>query len=130
MNAHLERFNRTIQEEFINYHSFLLLSPNEFNRKLMDYLIFYNTQRVHYAFKNKLSPIQFMLSLQQSQRPMLSKMLQKSRIGCGFTGAFQICIKLSTDDNKSRFAEGLKVSRFKSLKALFAKNLNSALQEV
>jgi len=89
MNAHIERFNRTIQEEFIDYHSFLLLNPDEFNHKLMDYLIFYNTQRVHYAFQNKLSPIQFMLSLQQSQRPMLSKMLQKSRIGCDYTKAWR-----------------------------------------
>lgn len=62
MNAHLERFNRTIQEEFIDYHNHLLLNPNEFNRKMIDYLIFYNTERVHCAFKNKLSPIQFMLS--------------------------------------------------------------------
>ena len=67
MNAHLERFNRTIQDEFIDYHSYLLINPDEFNRKLMDYLIFYNTQRVHHAFQNKLSPVQFMLSLPMPQ---------------------------------------------------------------
>ncbi len=63
MNAHLERFNRTIQDEFIDYHSYLLINPDEFNRKLMNYLIFYNTERVHCAFQNKLSPVQYMLSL-------------------------------------------------------------------
>ncbi|MDE2218470.1 MAG: DDE-type integrase/transposase/recombinase [Patescibacteria group bacterium] len=61
MNAHCERFNRTLQEEFVDYHANLLLNVEEFNRKLMDYLIFYNTDRVHCAFKNKLSPVQFML---------------------------------------------------------------------
>lgn len=62
MNAHCERFNRTIQEEFIDFHANLLLNTGEFNRELMDYLIFYNTERVHFAFQNKLSPVQFMLS--------------------------------------------------------------------
>ena len=40
MNTHVERFNRTIQEE------------------LVDYLIFYNVERVHHTFENKLSPVQ------------------------------------------------------------------------
>lgn len=83
MNAHLERFNRTIQEEFIDYHAFLLLNPDEFNRKLIDYLIFYNTERVHHAFQNKFSPIQFMMSLQLKSIPF--KLPQESKIGCGYT---------------------------------------------
>ena len=61
MNAHLERFNRTLQEEFVDYHASLLLDVGAFNRSLMDYLIFYNTLRVHHAFQNKLSPVQFMI---------------------------------------------------------------------
>lgn len=65
MNAHCERFNRTIQEEYIDYHANELLDPSSFNKGLMDYLIFYNTRRVHHAFKNKYSPVQFMLSLQE-----------------------------------------------------------------
>lgn len=69
MNAHLERFNRTIQDEFVDYHTGELLDPNIFNRKLMDYLVWYNIERVHYAFQNKLSPVQFMLSLQPAQLP-------------------------------------------------------------
>ena len=62
MNAHIERFNRTIQDEFIDFHTYLLINPEEFNQKLIDCLIFYNTERVHYAFQNKLSPIQFMVN--------------------------------------------------------------------
>ncbi len=69
MNAHLERFNRTIQDEFIDFHMSELLTTEIFNRKLMDYLIFYNTERVHFAFRNKQSPVQFMLSLTANQLP-------------------------------------------------------------
>ncbi len=57
MNAHCESFNGTIQEEFVDYNIDLLFSdPTAFNEKLKDYLIFYNTKRVHCAFKNKLTP--------------------------------------------------------------------------
>lgn len=63
MNAHCERFNRTIQEEFVDHHAALLKYPDLFNRKLMEWLIWYNTERPHHAFKNILAPLQFMLSL-------------------------------------------------------------------
>ncbi|MDP3956701.1 MAG: integrase core domain-containing protein [bacterium] len=82
MNAHVERFNRTIQEEFIDYHVSLLKEPDEFNRKLMDYLIFYNTERVHYAFGNKLSPIQFMLAWSNNNQ---TKLTLESRRGLHYT---------------------------------------------
>jgi transposase InsO family protein len=59
--AVVERFNRTIQDDWIDWHIQDLKDPDKFNHALMDYLIFYNTQRVHFAFKNKLSPMQFML---------------------------------------------------------------------
>jgi len=59
MNAHCESFNGTIQEEFVDYHINLLFDdPDQFNEKLKDYLTFYNTKRVHWAFKNKLSPLE------------------------------------------------------------------------
>lgn len=61
MDAHLEKFNRFIQEEFIDFKQYLLFNPDEFNQELIDYLIFYNVQRVHCAFQNKLSPIQFIV---------------------------------------------------------------------
>jgi transposase InsO family protein/transposase-like protein len=72
MNAHNERFNRTIQEEFIDYHDHLLLKPERFNKKLMEYLLWYNTERPHYAFANKLSPIQYLMS--QESNPQKSNM--------------------------------------------------------
>ena len=59
MNAHCERFNRTLQEEFVNYHSYLLKDTTAFNDKLVDYLIWFNTERPHKSL-NLRSPIQFL----------------------------------------------------------------------
>jgi transposase InsO family protein len=63
MNAHCERFNRTIQEEYVDYHMQELLNPLQFNEGLIEWLLWYNTKRPHYAFQNKQSPLQFMMSL-------------------------------------------------------------------
>jgi transposase InsO family protein len=71
MNAHVERFNRTIQEEFLNYHKGLLLDCDAFNSELMDWLVWYNTERVHCAFQNKMTPVQFLLSWKPSQTSTL-----------------------------------------------------------
>ena len=67
MNGYVERFNRNIQEEFIDYFGYLLINPDDSSRKLVDYLIFYDTKRVHCTFQNKMSPLQFMLSLSVNQ---------------------------------------------------------------
>ena len=48
-NACLERFNRTIQEQFVNWHIDEMDEPDEFNRKLMEYLIWYNTEKPHHG---------------------------------------------------------------------------------
>jgi transposase InsO family protein len=60
MNAHCERFNRTIQEEFVDWNLHLLEDPSKFNKKLADWLIWYNTKRGHKALKLK-SPVQFLI---------------------------------------------------------------------
>ena len=82
MNAHCERFNRTIQEEFVDYHVSDLKTPEVFNAKLVDWLIWYNTERVHYAFQNKLSPVQFMLNL---PRAAVAKMPAECKSGWPYT---------------------------------------------
>jgi len=93
MNAHVERFNRTIQDDWIDWHLSELVDPDVFNRNLMDYLIFYNTERVHYAFQNKLSPIQFMIQWQKEQlltyqiAPHTIKFPYESKIGWLYTRA-------------------------------------------
>lgn len=61
MNAHCERFNRTIQEEFIDYYEDLLFTDIElFNDKLANWLVWYNKERPHYA-QGQLSPVQAMI---------------------------------------------------------------------
>jgi transposase InsO family protein len=48
MNAHSERFNRSIQESFVDYHEDLLFSDiTLFNQKMTDWIVFYNTQLPH-----------------------------------------------------------------------------------
>jgi transposase InsO family protein len=67
MNAHCERFNRTIQEEFVDYHAHQLLEPAHFNVILMEYLVWFNTERPHYALQMQ-SPVQFLLQWASAQQ--------------------------------------------------------------
>lgn len=58
MNAHCERFNRTIQEEFVDYHEDLLFTDlKAFNDKLFDWLLWYNGQRPHHSLDGQ-TPLQ------------------------------------------------------------------------
>jgi len=59
MNGHIERFNRTLKEEFSNYKKHTLAYDiNEFNKLLMDYLLWYNLERPHYALA-QVSPMEY-----------------------------------------------------------------------
>ena len=53
-NGTIERFNRTIQDDFIDQHASYLEepSPNNFNNLLIDHLLWYNTQRPHKTLGN------------------------------------------------------------------------------
>jgi transposase InsO family protein len=76
MNAHCERLNRTLQEECIDFYANILFDDiTKFNDILREYLDFYNTERVHHAWKNKQTPIQAMLQSNhyQSNLPMECK---------------------------------------------------------
>jgi len=59
-NAHLEHFNRTIQEQFAQANTHLLDEPALFNRELMHYLLWYNTERRHRAIGN-VAPLRYYL---------------------------------------------------------------------
>ena len=60
-NGHLERFNRTVQEQFAYWHFDALDEPEAFNRELMDYLIWYNTEKPHRGI-GKLPPLRYYLN--------------------------------------------------------------------
>jgi transposase InsO family protein len=62
MNAHVERFNRTVQEEWITYNRAVLRDDVlKANNSLMDYLVWYNTRRPHHSL-GLLSPFRAMLN--------------------------------------------------------------------
>ena len=60
INGVVERFNRTIQEEFIDNNLEYIHNPVLFTGKLIDYLIFYNTERVHKSL-GLISPMDYLI---------------------------------------------------------------------
>lgn len=61
LNAKVERFNRTVQEEFVNWNSRSMFHNLElFNHKLIDWLIFYNTKRPHFSLGN-IPPVKYLI---------------------------------------------------------------------
>ncbi|MBP7966888.1 integrase core domain-containing protein [Candidatus Woesebacteria bacterium] len=63
INAYIERANRTLSEEFLEGHlEYLLDGLVAFNQRLIDYLIWYNTKRVHKALGN-ITPMDYLLSI-------------------------------------------------------------------
>jgi putative transposase len=70
-NAEIERFNRTLSEAFIRYHRLLLAHNLDlFNKKLMDWLLWYNTRRPHWSL-GLVSPLRYIVSTlpeQESQK--------------------------------------------------------------
>lgn len=61
-NAHIERFNRTLSEEFLVSHRALLRDDvASFNRHLVDWLLWYNTRRPHWSL-GLVSPLRYIVS--------------------------------------------------------------------
>jgi putative transposase len=59
MNGTVERFNRTLSEDFIQHHLPLLRDDIlQFNETMIDWLIWYNTERPHESL-GMLSPLQY-----------------------------------------------------------------------
>jgi len=59
-NGHIERFNRTSQEQFVDWYTDSLDDPDVFNRSLMNYLIWYNTEKPHRGIGKK-PPLRYYL---------------------------------------------------------------------
>lgn len=60
INSFIERYNRTLQEEFIDNHLDIIHDKTLFHQALAEYLVFYNTQRPHHSLGLK-TPLQFLL---------------------------------------------------------------------
>ncbi len=60
-NGCVERANRTLQEDFVySNEEILCMGIEEFNKKLMDYLVWFNTKRPHQSLGN-IYPINYVL---------------------------------------------------------------------
>ena len=60
IDSFIERYNRTVQEEFIDYHEDVIHDKKLFNQKLAEWNIYYNTKRRHHSLGLK-SPLQDLL---------------------------------------------------------------------
>ena len=59
--GHIEKYNRTIQEEFVDQNEVLLDNVDIFNKKLSEWLIWYNTKRFHWGI-NLETPVDYLLN--------------------------------------------------------------------
>ena len=60
INAYVERFNRTVREEFLNVNGILIKEKDDFDKLLIDWLVYYNSKRPHFSLNLK-SPLQYIL---------------------------------------------------------------------
>ncbi|MFH0942622.1 MAG: integrase core domain-containing protein [Candidatus Beckwithbacteria bacterium] len=58
INTFIERYNRTVQEEFIDYHLDTIHDKPVFNQKLAEWNIYYNAKRRHHSLGLK-SPLNY-----------------------------------------------------------------------
>lgn len=61
MNAYVERFNGLIQDQFVSWHLKDLSDPRKFNLDLMNYLLWYNTEKPHSRI-GKIPPLRYYLN--------------------------------------------------------------------
>jgi len=69
INTYIERYNRTLQEEFIENNLDIIHDKALFSKALAEYLIFYNAQRPHKSLGLK-SPLEFLV--EQGGMPQMS----------------------------------------------------------
>ena len=70
INTFIERYNRTVQEECLDYHLDELIDLKQGNQVLADWNVYYNTKRRHHSLGLK-SPIDYLIE----QRGMSQKSL-------------------------------------------------------
>jgi len=66
-NAHIERFNRTIKEQFVYRNEDCIQDTKQANERIKDYLFWYNTKRHHKAL-NYQTPLNFTNNLLFSKK--------------------------------------------------------------
>jgi hypothetical protein len=70
IHSHIERFNGTLQSEFIDYHvDTAMFEPQTFRQQLETWVNWYNIQRPHHSLK-LLTPKQYLLNLQKGEQSL------------------------------------------------------------
>ena len=64
-----EKFNRTIQEEFIDQNEMWFDNIEEFNEKMLEWIMWYNTKRYHWSL-NLMSPVDYLIKNNYLSRMM------------------------------------------------------------
>jgi transposase InsO family protein len=60
INSIIERYNRTLQEEFIDSHLAIIHDKELFHQHLADYMLFYLTKRIHKSL-DKMTPVDYLI---------------------------------------------------------------------
>lgn len=60
INSIIERYNRTLQEEFIDNHMDIIHDKRLFHQHLADYMLFYLTKRIHKSL-DKMTPVDYLI---------------------------------------------------------------------
>ena len=60
-NCYVERFNGLIQKQYVNFHFDDLIDTDKFNLGLVEYLLWYNTEKPHRNLA-KMSPLQYFVN--------------------------------------------------------------------
>jgi transposase InsO family protein len=60
INSIIERYNRTIQEEFIDNHLDIIHDKSLFHHHLAEYMLFYLTKRIHKSL-DKMTPVDYLM---------------------------------------------------------------------
>ncbi len=60
INSIIERYNRTLQEEFIDSHLDIIHDKELFHQHLADYMVFYLTKRIHKSL-DKTTPVDYLI---------------------------------------------------------------------
>jgi putative transposase len=73
-NAYIERFNRTIRQQYVNTNMDWIDDTKEFNKKLMEYLLWYNSKRPHKGI-GYMTPLDYIAN-EITNNPEKSNMLR------------------------------------------------------
>lgn len=60
VNGVVERYQRSLQEEFVDNNLDIIHNPTLLNQNLLEYLLFYNTERIHESIGKK-TPIDYLI---------------------------------------------------------------------